>query len=428
MVKRLLIGGSILLAAACSRPSEPASSGQTAPAAANISGDADSYQAQIDFLKQHTSVVELTGAGGQSRIAVCPQYQGRVMTATLEGPTGRGLGWINRNFIAAGKTDLHFNNYGGADRFWLGPEGGQFALFFKPGDPYDIAHWFTPPAFNEGAFPVSRQSEREIAFHQPLSVTNHSGTRFSLETDRVISMQGNAEVERLLGLRLASGVSVVAYASDNQITNTGTAPWTREAGLVSIWILGMFRSSPDTTVIVPFIAGPEATLGPIVNDAYFGKIPADRLAVHDGYLLFRADGKHRSKLGISRKRAKSVAGSYDATHRILTVVQFTLPPDARRYVNSMWEDQKEPYGGDVVNSYNDGPQEAGGPSFGAFYELESSSPAAALAPSQNLRHVHRTFHFTGTPEQLDAIARAVFGVALDQLTTGFRLQASGVRE
>ena len=30
------------------------------------------------------------------------------------------------------------NVFGGEDRFWLGPEGGQFALYFKAGDPFDL--------------------------------------------------------------------------------------------------------------------------------------------------------------------------------------------------------------------------------------------------------------------------------------------------
>ncbi|MET0594867.1 MAG: DUF6786 family protein, partial [Polyangiaceae bacterium] len=82
--------------------------------------------------------------------------------------------------------------------------------------------------------------------------------------------------------------------------------------------------------------------------------------------------------------------------------------------NSMWEQQKEPYKGDVINSYNDGPTEPGKASLGGFYEIESSSPAAALAPNEKLVHVHQTFHFTGPRDALDAIARKVLGVSLDQ--------------
>jgi hypothetical protein len=81
----------------------------------------------------------------------------------------------------------------------------------------------------------------------------------------------------------------------------------------------------------------------------------------------------------------------------------------------MWETQPDPYGGDVVNAYNDGPTEPGKPSLGGFFELETSSPAAALSPGASLVHVHRTFHFVGDPAALDAIARRVLGATLAQI-------------
>ena len=40
------------------------------------------------------------------------------------------------------------NVFGGEDRFWLGPEGGQYALYFKPDDPFDLDHWQVPDAFD----------------------------------------------------------------------------------------------------------------------------------------------------------------------------------------------------------------------------------------------------------------------------------------
>ena len=93
----------------------------------------------------------------------------------------------------------------------------------------------------------------------------------------------------------------------------------------------------------------------MVNDAYFGKVPEDRLVVKEGVLFFSGDGQYRSKIGLSPQRAKNVAGSYDAANNVLTIVQYSKPKAVADYVNSMWEIQKEPYRGDVVNSYNDGP-------------------------------------------------------------------------
>jgi hypothetical protein len=94
-------------------------------------------------------------------------------------------------------------------------------------------------------------------------------------------------------------------------------------------------------------------------------------------------------------------------------VEFSFDGDST-YVNSLWEWQESPYAGDVVNSYNDGPLEDGA-QLGPFYELESSSPARELQPDEFLRHVHRTYHFEGDFENLNAISRKVLGIDLDQI-------------
>jgi len=83
----------------------------------------------------------------------------------------------------------------------------------------------------------------------------------------------------------------------------------------------------------------------------------------------------------------------------------------------MWEMQDEPYAGDVVNSYNDGPPAPGAAPLGPFYELETSSPAAALGPAETLTHTHTTYHFEGAEGDLDAIARSVLGVSLETIRT-----------
>jgi hypothetical protein len=175
----------------------------------------------------------------------------------------------------------------------------------------------------------------------------------------------------------------------------------------------MFAPVAGTRVIVPF---EKSAGGAIVNDSYFGKVPADRLIVRreEGFLLFKCDGQYRSKIGLGPARAKAALGSYSDDAKLLTIVLYSKPAAATRYVNSMWEQQKDPYGGDVINSYNDGPTEPGKASLGGFYEIESSSPAAALGPGEKLTHVHQTFHFTGPRDALDAIARKVLGVSLDQ--------------
>jgi hypothetical protein len=154
-----------------------------------------------------------------------------------------------------------------------------------------------------------------------------------------------------------------------------------------------------------------------VNDRYFGKVASERLQINEqqGFLLFRADGKSRGKIGLGPARAKAALGSYSEPGQLLTLVLYDRPAGATRYVNSMWEQQASPYQGDVVNSYNDGPPAPGKPPLGGFYEIESSSPAAALAPGESLTHVHQTYHFTGPKPDLDLLARHVLGVSLKEL-------------
>jgi hypothetical protein len=178
----------------------------------------------------------------------------------------------------------------------------------------------------------------------------------------------------------------------------------------------MFTPSPTTTIVIPFTDRGDAA-GPIVNDAYFGKVPADRLVIRPPLLFFRGDGQYRSKIGLSPARATSLAGSYDSAAHVLTLVQYTRPAGASRYVNSMWEIQKDPYSGDAINSYNDGPPAPGKPPLGPFYELETSSPALSLGAGELYEHVHRTFHFVGPEAELDAIARATLRVPLSEIAS-----------
>jgi hypothetical protein len=375
----------------------------------------------VAFLKSHAPIRVLTAPSG-AQVAVSATYQGRVMTSAVEA-SGASLGWINRAFITAGKTGTAFDNYGGEDRFWLGPEGGQYGLYFPPGKPFDFAQWRTPAAFQEGAWQESSPSSDQAVFTRTMEVTSYSGGRFALEVDRRVRLLPDADVAKHLGIDLPAakegGAKWVAFETVNRITNRGSEAWTRERGLPSIWILAMYAPSPDAHVLVPF---ERSGTGPIVNDAYFGKVPADRLAVREaeGYLVFKCDGVFRSKIGLRPSRARDVLGSYSASARLLTLVHYDKPAGASDYVNSMWEVQKEPYGGDVVNSYNDGSPGPGLPPLGGFYELETSSPAAALGPGQSLVHTHRTFHFVGDRPALDPIAARVLGVSATRIAEGVR--------
>lgn len=379
------------------------------------SDSTSSFESDLRFLQRHTDVVVLGAEPGGPRVAVVPRYQGRVMTSTTGGAEAASLGWINHELIESGQLQPHINAFGGEDRFWLGPEGGQYAIFFRTGDPFDLTHWQTPALIDSETYEVAGQTAESIRFRHQATISNYSGSRFDLGIDRVIRLLDREQCATHLGVDSLGQLEMVAYESTNRITNCGDQAWTRDGGLLSIWILGMFQPTDTTTVVVPFRPGPESELGKVVNDAYFGKVPDNRLAVGEQALFFRGDGRHRSKIGVPPGRAMPVLGSYDPARRLLTLVQYTLPDGVTDYVNSMWELQKEPYGGDVVNSYNDGPPAPGKKALGPFYELETSSPAKALAPGESLEHTHRTIHLRGDPESLDQISRKLLGVSLEQI-------------
>ena len=376
----------------------------------------NNYAADLAFLKDHTKIVELAGPGGAA-VAVAPEYQGRIMTSTLAGGDGASFGWLNAEFIAAAGDDPAFNNYGGEDRFWLGPEAGQYGLWFAPGEPFDTAHWKTPAGFDSGGFQATSRTPTSVVMARSFEVTNTSGTTFSCAVERTASVLDAAAAADLLGTAVPDGVATVGFESANTLTNASDADWTRDGGLLSIWTLGQFKPLARGKVIVPLVAGSEGELGPRATTDYFGEVGPDRCAVGDDCVLFTCDGEYRSKIGISPARAKSVIGSYDPDAGVLTIVQFNLPDNAADlpYVNSLWEIQDKPFAGDTINSYNDGEDEPGAGQLGPFYEIETSSPAAELGPGQGLTHIHRTFHFAGELDALNVLATSVLGVDLKKI-------------
>ena len=98
-------------------------------AATTANSKARTFGEDAAFLKMHADAIVLASPDGNARIAVAPKYQGRVMTSTLGGDAGVSYGYLNDELIKSGKPVPKISVWGGEDRFWLGPEGGQFAIF-----------------------------------------------------------------------------------------------------------------------------------------------------------------------------------------------------------------------------------------------------------------------------------------------------------
>ena len=365
----------------------------------------------LAFLRKHHKDLVLL-ENGDAKLILLPAYQGRIMTSTAEGNTGASFGWLNHELIATGKFTEHFSAFGGEERFWLGPEGGQFSIYFKKGVDFTFDNWFVPKELDTEAFELVASDKTSAQFEKQMQLENFSGTKFDLKVRRDIRLLNDSSINALLGT-VPAGIHAVGFQSENAITNTGSTAWNKQSGMLSIWILSMLNAGHKTTIAVPYKQGDSASLGKIVTDDYFGKVPADRLKVGNGIILFKADGNLRSKIGISPERALPMALSYDAENNVITIAQFSLPGNTKDYVNSLWEQQQNPFSGDAVNAYNDGPVQ--GKQMGKFYELESSSPAAALAPGATQTHLHRTIHLKGSKESLNEIVQQLLGVGIDSL-------------
>ncbi len=368
----------------------------------------------LQFLKQYHKDLILLGDGSDAgaQIIILPAYQGRVMTSTADGNGGMSFGWINYELIDSNKEEEHFHAFGGEERFWLGPEGGQFSIFFKKDDPFDFDHWYVPKAIDTESFILVSSSKTEVNFQREMYLKNYSGFEFNLRVNRHIRLLSKTEIPLLLGFPLPENLQIVGFESNNSITNTGNTPWTKEKGLLSIWILSMFNAGNKTTIAVPYKQGNENDLGKLVTDDYFGKVPVDRLKIKNGVIFLNADANYRSKIGISPKRALPILASFDQVNEVLTIAQFSLPEFPADYVNSLWKIQEKPFDGDVVNAYNDGFID--GKQMGKFYELESSSPAASLNLGESMHHLHRTIHLKGNSNELNEITKTLLGIQLSE--------------
>ncbi len=368
-----------------------------------------SFGYDLRFLEKYDSVIVLKSEDGNARIIVSPKYQAKVFTSSAEGDSGQSFGWVNYKAFTA-RVDQHINAYGGENRLWLGPEGGKFSLFFKPGVSMDFDNWKTPAAFDTEAWSVISRDLVSVNMSKDMNLINYQGTELAATIKRNIKILERQDIISKLDINIDDSVKTVGYTSENTLINKGKRGWTTETGMPCIWILDMFNPSDQTTIVIPFMG--DTVSKPATTD-YFGEIPANRIKYTDSILFFKADGKNRGKLGIHPSRAKNIAGSYDAEKKVLTIILFDIDNQGK-YLNQEWNTVKPPFSGDAVNAYNDGPLASGG-QLGPFYELESVSPAAFLGPEASLTHHHSVFHFTGSEKELNAIAERKLGVSLEKI-------------
>lgn len=368
------------------------------------------YEYDAVFLKKYAGkIIELKQ--DDATVFLSADYQGRVFTSTANGDSGISFGWINYNLLSSAQKKKQFNPVGGEERFWIGPEGGQYSIYFPKGDSFNIKYWQVPAIIDTVKYALQQSDSTSATFTATAAINNYSGTLFNIAITRKIKILNNDSIAAALNTSIPNGIKAVAYKTINQLKNIGNTSWKKDSGLLSIWSLGQFAPTEQTKVIIPF--SPIQNAKSYITDDYFGKIDSSRLLVKDSVLYFRCDGKSRGKLGLKPVIAKPFVCSYDFNKNVLTIIIPEVHKNAM-YVNSKWELQKEPYNGDVINSYNDGPL-ADGSQLGPFYEIESSSPVYELKPGESEEYHQTTLHLQGDYDSLKVLLQKLININLDDV-------------
>jgi len=330
------------------------------------------------------------------------------MGTTCWGDRGEILGWVNVDAIQRGMVDPVFNNFGGEERFWFAPEGGQFGLC-KGKYIASPEHYHVPDAFNTQPFKVLSKNESSITMHSCMRVTNASGTRFQMGVTRRVRILDACPYT----LGFGKEVNVIGFETDNTSCNTSTRGCLRNKGALAMFCLTQFPTHHRLVAIVPFRKGTVSNLGPRVRDDYFphiclgGRLPAKAWRLLPNVGLFKVDGSVKGKIGVARQRAIPRLGSWDLDRNELIIMDFDFYPELE-YAASYWYQQENPYEGDVCSLSYEGPGADG--NTGQSYELESLSPALFLKPGQSFGHRNRVYHLFGPTEALDGICNKFLGV------------------
>lgn len=371
----------------------------------------------LNYLSAKDSLIILKENGGESQIIVSPKYQAKVFTSTTNGLDGKSIGFVGYKAFELLAPDKHMNGFGGENRFWLGPEGGKYSIYFEKGKEQVFDNWHTPKPIDIEPWELVFATEKKVEMKKEMKVQNFLGTSFELNVDRSIEVLTINEINSLLNIEIAENVKSVAYKTQNKITNKNNFEWTTETGTISTWMLDMFIPAPKAVTIIPFNEGDEKTMGKIVTSDYFGEIANDRLHTKGNTLYFKTDGKERGKLGLNSFRTKGLAANYDPDSKRLTLITFDVDKKGT-YLNQEWNPTKDPLIGDAMNAYNDGPLDDGS-IMGPFLEVESCSPAAFLKPNESQIHNHNVFHFVGEANDLNSISVKLLDVSIDDIAKAF---------
>ncbi len=355
--------------------------------------DAPRYGEDLQAARRFTEAVELTGGDGQQRLLVVPGWQGRILTSTYGGMKGASNGYFSRQF-----EDLGGMGIGGEDQLRFTPLGSQHSPYIPPTDELNELNAVAPAALAEAAFEVVERGQRQVVLHHDYRLVNHVGAAFSLSLDRRISLLTDGEILSTLHLPSIKGIPHVAFRSEHRLINTARGGSTDATGLIGIWSVGSFAPSESASVVFPLQRA--AAVDELL--LYPPSPTGGRVRVDGAVASFGWGGGPPFKVGIPHRLARECYGYYDPARERLTIIRYSLPgPD--RYGNTDFSVRSDPYAEEVIAATRAKP---------GYCELSSTSAIRPLPRGAQLYHFHEVYHFSGSPEVLDRIAREVLRTGL----------------
>ena len=327
-----------------------------------------SYHDVLNYLIQKTQVVELCNQLGV-RIAVCPEWNGRVLTSTCDGLEGDSFGGVNVQAIDAER----FEDFGGEDHWTISP----------------LVHSFT----------VETIRENKAVLQRTIQMADANGTTAEFQLSRAISLLSRQNIGTLFGDVITDSlerddVSVVGFCTENTVRS-------QENVCVASRLRGMFNANPNAVIILSIPPDSFASASSLVDIDYLGGSPHGRIRHLPQTLLVRADGQRHCRITMPFSFSSSIIGAVEFRLGTLTLWTCDLPGDSEE---------------DMVRIYNHGRSHVSESDLAAYYEMNCFSAPQELQPDNSLTYCQSILHLNADNTILDDLVQQIFEVSLAEIS------------